>query len=35
MRQRAMQHDFSWEKSAKKYVKLYGEALKKLPSTPK
>jgi starch synthase len=32
MRQRAMQHDFSWEKSAKKYVKLYGEAQKKLPS---
>jgi starch synthase len=30
MRQRAMKQDFSWEKSAKKYVALYEEALKKL-----
>jgi glycogen synthase len=30
MRERAMEHDFSWEKSAKKYVKLYEEAMKKL-----
>ena len=29
MRLRAMQQDFSWEKSAKKYVKLYEEALNK------
>jgi starch synthase len=26
MRQQAMRHDFSWEKSAKKYVELYEEA---------
>ena len=30
MRQRAMKQDFSWEKSAKKYIALYEEALKKL-----
>jgi len=30
MRRRAMKHDFSWEKSAKKYVALYEEALGKL-----
>jgi len=30
MRQRAMKQDFSWEKSAKKYVALYEEAQKKL-----
>jgi starch synthase len=29
MRERGMQHDFSWEKYAKKYVKLYEEAMKK------
>jgi starch synthase len=30
MQQRAMQLDFSWEKSAKKYIALYKEAQKKL-----
>ena len=30
MRQRAMKQDFSWEKSAEKYLALYEEALKKL-----
>ena len=30
MRQRAMKQDFSWEKSAKKYVALYEETLKKI-----
>ncbi|MCL1837006.1 MAG: glycogen synthase [Treponema sp.] len=30
MRVRAMKHDFSWEKSAKKYVKMYEEASEKI-----
>ena len=30
MRQRAMKHDFSWEKSAKKYIALYEETLTKI-----
>jgi len=30
MRQRAMKQDFSWEKSAEKYIELYEEALKKV-----
>jgi glycogen synthase len=31
MRRRAMAQDFSWEKSAQKYVALYENARKKLP----
>jgi starch synthase len=35
MRLRAMKHDFSWEKSAKKYESLYEKALRKiLPKIP-